>query len=83
MLCNAVVSFAQEEMELVAGAEGKGLALVELLLSLTGCDLPRIPILTLDFWLELQVRHFFFCVTSKLFFLPVVTTIIMLYRVLY
>ena len=54
-LCNAVVSFAQEEMPLVAGAEGKGLPLVELLLSLTACDLPRIPILTLDFWLELQV----------------------------
>eukprot|EP00903_Cladosiphon_okamuranus_P012346 g11575.t1 len=53
-LCNAVVSFAQEEMPLVAGAEGKGLPLVELLLSLTACDLPRIPILTLDFWLELQ-----------------------------
>lgn len=54
-LCNSVVSFAQEEMPLVAGAEGKGLPLVELLLSLTACDLPRIPILTLDFWLELQV----------------------------
>lgn len=39
----------------MAGAEGKGLPLVELLLSLTACDLPRIPILTLDFWLELQV----------------------------
>lgn len=55
-MCNSVVSFAQEEMPLVAGAEGKGLPLVELLLSLTACDLPRIPILTLDFWLELQVR---------------------------
>ena len=55
-LCNAVVLFAQEEMALVAGAEGKGLPLVELLLSLTACNLPRIPILTLDFWLELQVR---------------------------
>lgn len=55
-LCNSVVSFAQEEMQLVAGAEGKGLPLVELLLSLTACDLVRIPVLTLDFWLELQVR---------------------------
>ncbi|CAN0184108.1 unnamed protein product, partial [Ectocarpus sp. 8 AP-2014] len=53
-LCNTVVSFAQEEMPLVAGQEGKGLPLVELLLSLTACDLPRIPVLTLDFWLELQ-----------------------------
>lgn len=42
-------------MPLVAGQEGKGLPLVELLLSLTACDLPRIPVLTLDFWLELQV----------------------------
>lgn len=54
-LCNSVVAFAQEEMPLVAGAEGKGLPLVELLLSLTACNLPRIPILILDFWLELQV----------------------------
>lgn len=54
-LCNGVVAFAQREMPLVAGAEGKGLPLVELLLSLTDCDLPRIPILTMDFWLELQV----------------------------
>lgn len=54
-LCNSIVVFAQEEMPLVAGAEGKGLPLVELLLSLTACNLPRIPILTLDLWLELQV----------------------------
>lgn len=50
-----MVSFAQDEMPLVAGAEGKGLPLVELMLSLTGCTLPRIPLITLDFWLELQV----------------------------
>ncbi|CAN0249110.1 unnamed protein product [Scytosiphon promiscuus] len=53
-LCNTVVSFAQDEMPLVAGAEGKGLSLVEMMLSLTGCTLPRIPVITLDFWLELQ-----------------------------
>lgn len=51
------MSFAQQEMPLVAGAEGMGLALVELLLSLAACNLPRIPVLTLDFWLELQVEH--------------------------
>lgn len=54
-LCNCVVAFGHWEMPMVAGAEGKGLALVELLLSLSSCNLPRIPILTMDFWLELQV----------------------------
>ncbi|CAN0320553.1 unnamed protein product, partial [Discosporangium mesarthrocarpum] len=56
-LCNSLVTFAQSEMELIVGHNGKGLPLVELLLGVTACPLPKIPILTLDFWLELQLRE--------------------------